>query len=198
MAASASRRLWFWLWTRSDIFWNARAVIVRLSDSRVSAVEALPVASAIDMTPAFVVRRLADQVLELIQLRQHRHAFLFVERVGELGHLPPDETLLAVALALARTAEAVEGDQVGAEHVHRAGDPSHLVAPAGPFDPGLEVAARQCVQHPHAIEQRRKGTGHVVSETDQHENQEGDHGTDGDPTYLFLPAGKHRHVLDAH
>ena len=50
LAASASRRLWFWLRTRSDIFWNARAVMAKLSDSRVSAVEALSLASAIDMT----------------------------------------------------------------------------------------------------------------------------------------------------
>ena len=62
--------------------------MARLSDSRVSAVEALSLASAIDMICPSFVRRVAHQVLELIELRQHRHALFFVERVGRAGSSP--------------------------------------------------------------------------------------------------------------
>ena len=137
-------------------------------------------------------------MLELIQLRQHRIALVLVEGIGELCHLSPDESFLAPALALARAAEAVEGDQIGAKHVHGTGDSADLVIPAaGAFDPRLKVAARQRVQHPDPVSQRCKGTGHVVAETDQHERQEGDHGTDGELADPFLLVGKIRHVLDA-
>ena len=148
---------------------------------------------------ALAARRVANQALQLFQLLQHRFALFFVEGVGELRHLPPDEALLPAPLALARTAETIEGDQIGPEHVHRAGDPADLVAGAGTraLDLGLEIAAREGVQHPHPLGQRREGARHVIAETDQHEDQEGDRPAGGEVADQLLPGRKHRHVLDA-
>ena len=72
----------------------------------------------------------------MIQLREHRDPLLLVERIGKLCHLAPDETLLPAALALARAAETIERDQIGAEHVHGAGDSADFVLAVGALDTG--------------------------------------------------------------
>ena len=198
LVASASRSLWFWFWTRSDIFWNANAVMARLSSlpGQRGRGAVRRIGDGHDHSRA--ARSVLDHMLELIHFRLHRVALIFVERIGELGHLPSDESFLASPLALARAAEAVEGDQVRAEYVHGARDSTDLVlAAARALDPCLEITAGQCVQDGDAIGQRRKRTGHVVAEAEEDENQEGDHRSDGDLADPFLSAGELRHILDA-
>ena len=146
---------------------------------------------------ALAVRRIADQEFELIQLREHRHALFFVERVGELRHLPPDESLLAAPLSFARPAEPIESDEIGAKDVYRAGDPPHLIPAAGGLDPRLKIAAGQGVQNLHPVGQGRERAGHVKAEAEQHDEQERPHRADGDVADPFLAQGELGHILDA-